>query len=286
MGVDEEPTLVDPDASSSGLLDGQNVAPPTGDSAANGDASTDSPSNADATADADATTTDADATVVGVDAAASATALSFDGIDDVVRVTRQVQDDFTIEAWINTTVSRSGGSFFDGLGLVYADVSGVANDFGTSILNGRFAFGAVSTTIQSTTIVTTGTWIHVAAVRVRTTGVMRILVNGAQEGTATGSTAALTAPSSIDIGGNTIDSRYFTGKIDEVRVWNVARSNAQILATMKTKLVGNEAGLVGYWRFDDGSGVIANDSSPSNNDGSLGNGSANARPTWVTSGAF
>jgi hypothetical protein len=213
-------------------------------------------------------------------------ALLFDGTNDFVRVTRQVQDDFTLEAWINTTTSRTGSNFYDGLGLLYADVAGLANDFGTSILNGKFAFGGVSTTVQSTTTVTSGTWIHVAAVRVKATGKMSVLVNGVDEASATGSTATLDAPKSIDFGGNTIDSRYFKGMIDEVRIWNIARTAAEIKATMRVRLAGNEPGLVGYYRFDEGSGVTAEDSSPSGNAGSLGNGDAGARPTWVPSSAF
>ena len=43
-------------------------------------------------------------------------------------------------------------------------------------------------------------------------------------------------------------------------MWNVARTQADIMATMGTKLVGNEDGLVGYWKFDDGTGTTAKDS--------------------------
>ena len=227
-----------------------------------------------------------DATVDAADAGAL-TALSFDGVDDFVRVLRQVQDDFTLEAWMSTVTSRSGSNFYDGLGVVYADVSGSASDFGTSIVNGKLAFGTVDNTILSTTTVTSGAWVHMAAVRVRSTGTMRVVINGVEESTTTGnSTATLTAPASIDIGGNTIDSRYFKGKLDEIRIWNVARTTAQIAATMKMRLTGGEAGLVGYWRFDDGAGAVALDSSPSANQGALGNGVAASRPTWSPSGAF
>ena len=49
--------------------------------------------------------------------------------------------------------------------------------------------------------------------------------------------------------------------------------------------LGTETGLVGYWRFDDGSGTNATDSTSTGNDGSLGAGSLIQRPTWVTSTA-
>ena len=40
------------------------------------------------------------------------------------------------------------------------------------------------------------------------------------------------------------------GKIDEVRMWNVARTQAQIQANMNKTLVGNESGLVAYYPMD------------------------------------
>jgi hypothetical protein len=45
----------------------------------------------------------------------------------------------------------------------------------------------------------------------------------------------------MDIGGNVLDSRYFTGLIDDFRVWNVARTAAEIQADMNRVLSGTEA---------------------------------------------
>ncbi len=44
--------------------------------------------------------------------------------------------------------------------------------------------------------------------------------------------------------------KYFNGNLDEVRVWDYARSQSQILSTMNTELTGTEPGLVGYWKFN------------------------------------
>lgn len=47
------------------------------------------------------------------------------------------------------------------------------------------------------------------------------------------------------------DSTSFgAGAIDEVRIWNVARSQADIQESMLTQLKGNEDGLAAYWNFD------------------------------------
>jgi len=42
----------------------------------------------------------------------------------------------------------------------------------------------------------------------------------------------------------------FQGKIDEVRMWNVARTQDEIQANMNKTLVGNETGLVAYYPMD------------------------------------
>ena len=59
------------------------------------------------------------------------------------------------------------------------------------------------------------------------------------------------------------------GLIDEVRVWNIARSEADIRADMHTQLNGDEPGLVGYWNFDEETDGIISDVSPNQNDGKL-----------------
>jgi len=58
----------------------------------------------------------------------------------------------------------------------------------------------------------------------------------------------------------------FKGNMDEIRVWDVSRTEKQIQATMHQKLRGNENGLVGLWNFDDGS---ASDLSDNGHDGIL-----------------
>jgi len=81
---------------------------------------------------------------------------------------------------------------------------------------------------------------------------------------------------------NNINARYFTGEIDEVRLWNISRSESEIREFMCRKLTGNEPGLKAYWKFDNSSGNILYDLTPNNYDGILQN-MTNAN--WITSGA-
>jgi Concanavalin A-like lectin/glucanases superfamily/FG-GAP-like repeat len=76
-------------------------------------------------------------------------------------------------------------------------------------------------------------------------------------------------------------SHYYSGGIDEVRVWTRARSADEICQTLNQRLIGNEPGLAGYWRFDEGVGTTTGDSSGHGLTGLLVN-----NPNWVASGAM
>jgi len=41
----------------------------------------------------------------------------------------------------------------------------------------------------------------------------------------------------------------FNGLFDELRVWSVARTRDEIMTTYTKAVVGNEPGLVGYWKL-------------------------------------
>jgi len=59
------------------------------------------------------------------------------------------------------------------------------------------------------------------------------------------------------------DNRVFKGLIDEVRIWNVAKTKTELESSKYLTLKGNESGLVGYWNFNDSSAIHATDLSAS-----------------------
>ncbi|MBK9519957.1 MAG: Ig-like domain repeat protein [Anaeromyxobacter sp.] len=61
----------------------------------------------------------------------------------------------------------------------------------------------------------------------------------------------------------------FTGELDEVRIWSVTRSAAELAAAARRPLGGDEPGLAGLWRLDEGSGLELFDASPSALDGAI-----------------
>jgi hypothetical protein len=52
---------------------------------------------------------------------------------------------------------------------------------------------------------------------------------------------------------------YFVGKIDEVRIWNIALDSIQIRENMHLSLSGTESGLISYWQFNEANGNTLKD---------------------------
>lgn len=115
----------------------------------------------------------------------------------------------------------------------------------------------------------TNRWYHVA--RTYDGSNLKIYVDGVLQGI---------TPANITIGNtglltfgyhNMTDWEYFLdGLMDEIRIWNVAKTQDEIQASMNRRLIGNEPGLVGYWRLDEEIGQVAVDSSLNVNHGQLG----------------
>ena len=92
-----------------------------------------------------------------------------------------------------------------------------------------------------------GQWFHVAAVW--DGFVAKIYVNGVQSGSDLEFTDGpiLDNTNSAHLGFDE-NGWFLNGRMDEVRIWNRARSQAEIQSTMMTVLNGDESGLVGYWK--------------------------------------
>jgi hypothetical protein len=70
--------------------------------------------------------------------------------------------------------------------------------------------------------------------------------------------------------------KQFDGGLDEIRVWNVTRTPTQIQTFMMTELSGGEAGLVAYWKLNEGAGTDGANAATTGYTATLLNGAA-----WV-----
>ncbi len=68
---------------------------------------------------------------------------------------------------------------------------------------------------------------------------------------------------------------FFAGLVDEVRIWDVARTQAQIMATKNTTITSAQTNLIGAWNLDEGANAVLGDSS-----GNGITGAAVGSPIW------
>ncbi|MDJ0654032.1 MAG: hypothetical protein QNJ40_07765 [Xanthomonadales bacterium] len=172
---------------------------------------------------------------------------------------------------------------------------GTERSYGVSIAGGLVQFGNSSgdapdfdsaNTIEGSTSVLDDQWHHVAVVRDAATGTKHIYVDGVLDFSSSAgvSFADLSYPDDgVPVTGNcgtgqlTPYGRFlvfaaekhdagaaypsYAGYIDEVRLWATARSARQIADNYDQVVAPGSPGLVGYYRFEEGSGTVLGDSS-------------------------
>lgn len=113
-------------------------------------------------------------------------------------------------------------------------------------------------------IISDSLW-HYVAFTVDATGA-RLFVDGlpSASGFWTGLAGATQTTSDVHLGSFTppATSVPFRGAMDEITVWNVALTPAQITANMNASLTGTEPGLIAYYRCNEGIGPTLFDSAP------------------------
>jgi hypothetical protein len=104
------------------------------------------------------------------------------------------------------------------------------------------------------------TWHHVACVHDTAQDRFWFYVDGIVEGNTSHGIMGKTANSDdLTLGVGYGPDSWFGGQIDEVRIWNVARTTEEIQATMRQQLTGDEEGLVVYWPLDGGAPDVITD---------------------------
>ena len=134
--------------------------------------------------------------------------------------------------------------------------------------------------ITGTTAIPIGSaWHHAAATY--DGAAWNLYLDGALDGTLTVNKPANAATTSRTAVGSALTTAgvaagFFAGVVDEVRIWNSARTLAQIQATKNTEITAPQSGLLGVWNLNEGTG-----SSLADNSGNGKTGAAIASPAWV-----
>ena len=115
-------------------------------------------------------------------------------------------------------------------------------------------------------ITSLGMWEHV--VWVGKNNNVELFVNGVSKGTKNLSNAKLY----WKYIGKSNGTLTFYGQIDELRIWNDARTVSEIKSNMFKELEGNESNLKAYYKMSNGSGTTLTDNSTNSKNGTMKNG--------------
>ncbi len=205
-------------------------------------------------------------------------ALRFDGVDDNVSLSGLNNplrtNNFTMEMWIKPT-----GSIQDFDSPMMFRNSDNSSACGFTIMNNREVranWGTVGYwSTNSNLFVNLNEWNHIAMVITSTT--ITLYVNGVGSQIASNQFVQ-----QVNLGihpnkiiGNDVccGSRFFQGEMDEVRIWNMARTQTQIRENMHLTLSGTENNLIAYYQFNESAGNTIIDAVNGSN-GTLNNGVA------------
>ena len=214
-------------------------------------------------------------------------ALSFDGTDDYVEipdndVVFERSGGFTLEAWIKPTNLNNTSQHIAGINNSYR----ILIDTDNQLQLGTFDGSTFTNATSPTALLTQGVNTHVAATFDGTDG--RLYVNGVEVHFESGVSVPQNLTDPFFIGGLDFTG-FFFGEIDEVRLWDNARNELEIRSTLGVTLIGNEPGLVAYYRFDqdETTDLLLPDRTLSSNVGIWKDaGGGINTPQWVPSGGL
>ena len=167
-------------------------------------------------------------------------AFTFNGIDQqIATYTQQAQinfttGNFTIEAWVKPAAFVTGTNTFEHT-ILGNDIWDATNNTGYVLRTGGsrkldFTFGNGNiwySVVSTNPVFTAGEWTHVAIVRSGT--IFTLYADGQQVGQQTFTQNLVQANGNLRIGENGNGSgRFFNGAMDEVKIWSVARTQAQV----------------------------------------------------------
>jgi hypothetical protein len=218
-------------------------------------------------------------------------ALNFDGTNDYVNLPNNSSlqptgGSFSAEAWIyieegapsdqkvlfTLQWSPSRGYAMN----VYQD--GASNYYFAASI---YLSGDVYWSEDATKFIPTKTWTQIAMTWTQN-GNLTAYQNGQMIHQTSTSTSSYSANSSaITLGCGDGSFGFLKGIIDEVRIWNTARTSTEISNNLNKELVGNESGLIAYYKMSNGSGATLSDNQTNVtvNDGTI------TSATWISSDA-
>jgi len=193
--------------------------------------------------------------------------VNFPGTDDVIRIPESTvtdlgttTDSYTVSAWFKTSTNSSTTA-----AIVNKECGASSSPFRLSLDSSELPLFNVRESVNTTSTVGTtalndNLWHFITGVRDVATDTVKLYVDGVLIDTETDITTVTTVNDcDISIGngaGTSYNSNDFNGPIDNVRIYNYARTPAQVAWEY------NRGAPVAYWNFDECANATAYDTAP------------------------
>jgi len=219
------------------------------------------------------------------EAAPHGTVLDFDGDDYLVASDNAVfdqNDRLSISVWVKPD---AGSDDY----ILYRANAYYLKITSTCAIEGAIYYSSTFTghTVESSAITCDGSaWTHIEMTYDKDDGELKLYIDSVLKDTESHTTAISDTNTPLYIASDSTPANYFDGKIDDVRLYQYARSASDVRLDYNEGLASHfgprektcsedpascmDYGLVGYWNFDEGTGQMAYDNSDNNNDGTLG----------------
>jgi hypothetical protein len=180
--------------------------------------------------------------------------LQFDGVNDFAYIEpndriNSITNELTVEAWVKI-------SSLTGYNLIAYKIDGTPQqgiNFSVYFAGLRAIVGDATgqtSSISSSRVIKPGEWTHVACTY-KANGKLRIYINGEPMGEVTANGGLTGVPGLLSMGGfgNNNDD---PNALDELRIWNIERSAAEIKSSFADVVNVSSTGLIAYYNFDQG----------------------------------
>jgi len=192
-----------------------------------------------------------------------------------------MSEEITMECWINTSADSP-----------HRIILNKEGEYEIGINQGELSYAIANSTpgwvwVFTGIIIPNNTWTHIAVTY--DGSIVIVYINGVQEFSEVsngliGDTDITRNEFTIGYRQKIIAGTPFKGKIDEVRIWNMAKTSTEVLNNYNTELVGSELNLVSYFKFDiSNSSCDIKDCNSNENHGTrVGSGGSNNLPQFST----
>ena len=197
-------------------------------------------------------------------------ALNFNGTSQYVSIGAPLSNNtsYTKEAWVYSTTNTGARNIISSTNAPFW--------FNNGIL--QAGHGGNYSNVADPSAFPLNKWTHVAVTYDAATTTMKLYRDGILINTNTGVASNYTNENTY-IGSHAGAGSYVQGMVDEVRIWNVARTQAQLKQNLLKPPANNASGLAAYFKLNDGSGATATNSTGGTN------GTLQGSPSWVASPA-